>query len=217
MERASAFWVPAGELEENDRELVARIRKPTVVPVDHAQPTVRRDPEVVCPKVAVAGPERAGRRHQRLHRDELVAVRAEGLREGRAGAAEVLHQGVPAVRADRLGVPRIRGTAPSERDGVQRSDERPDPRRIGIRVGLAEVDPAEEPDLLPGDRNDERSVGRQEHLRSGNADRPGGLLEGGVLSVPLLEEPEGLFHGEASPRRRQLPDLAELPARGRPG
>ncbi len=64
--------IGAGELEEHAPELLARVSRPTVLPVDDAHSAVRGRQDVVGPQIAVAGSQRLRWLDPGLQRDELI-------------------------------------------------------------------------------------------------------------------------------------------------
>ena len=95
--------VVARELEEDHRQLLVRVGRPGVVPVDDAWPTGAVAAEVVRPQVAVARLCSPTRREPALEGDELVAL---GGRSGRPAMTDE-----PAARRSTSPTPPLRPAA----------------------------------------------------------------------------------------------------------
>ena len=101
-QRADPARVAAGELEQDAAELLARVGRPAVVPVDDAHPAVRGRQHVVGPQVAVAGLPRLRRLDPGLKRDQFVTQIGQFARERGSRTGQPPDQVVPAGGPDRL-------------------------------------------------------------------------------------------------------------------
>ena len=104
--------VSAGELEQNDRQLLGRVSQTAVLPVDHAQPARRRSQDVVGEQITVTCLQVGRSLEQRLDGDELVALGGQRRGERRADGDKLCDELIPADGADRLGVPPVDRAAP---------------------------------------------------------------------------------------------------------
>ena len=139
IEGPGAFGVPEAELEQHERQLLARIRQPAVLPIDDTESAGRRPKDVVGPQIAMAGLQISGALHESLERSR---GRRASLPDGRRTA----HRAPGGCRsADPTGRPR---RVPCTRDpwGVVRGiaggasrrrcfRPRRDPRPCHVRAG----------------------------------------------------------------------------------
>ncbi len=208
------FGAPQAELEQDERQLLARIGQAAVLPIDDAKPASRRAQDVVGPQVAVAGLEVARFLHERLEPDELVAHPRQPTREGRTVRSESVEECIPSFAPDRFRVPGIGGQLPREAEAVDRGGDASHLDGVHVRVSIVEIDPSEDANLSAVHVGQHASVAGADDLRRRDARGMCGLLEGGVLTHFFVRHRlERLLHRERAERRREPPDLADLTAR----
>jgi len=113
-----------------------------------------------------------------LQSDQLVAQRCQPPGERSALRPQPHDQVVPALGADRIDEPRVhRNVIVGELHPMQRCDDRTDQLRIQHRIGLAQVDPLVDPDIVTVDSGEHRSIGGPSHLWRGYAGGVSRLVE----------------------------------------
>ena len=157
MHRRQRAGVAPAELEQHHRQLAARVGRPAVVEVDHAQVTAGGAAQVVGPQVEVAGLHRRHRREDRLHRDEVGDHLGEPVGVRRPGGARRLEHALPLALADRRLEPLVHGKVGAMPCTAWiRASSSPSGGRVEPGVGVGDVDPGVDPHGSPATSTENR-------------------------------------------------------------
>ena len=204
-------------LDEDQRELLGRVRQSGIVEVEDAEAAVSGAPDVVGPEVAVTGSERARRAaEERLHGDQLRDERIELIGERGVIRAERADELGPPRRPDRFRVPGVDADRAGEVDAVEAGDQPPNGQRIEVRIRVVKLHPGVEPDPHLAAVGDVLTRARASHRRRRDAGGERRLLKRraleqfGQLTIGDIAD---LFERPAARLGIQPPDRAEPPAR----